>query len=84
MIRLCIAVCALFSPILFPFWFSVGIVGVASFFSPSVPLAVGLFADAVYYVPGVYGFPLYSVVGGMLTVSLIFIHRFVKTSIIQV
>ncbi|MCR4334079.1 MAG: hypothetical protein NUV60_03675 [Patescibacteria group bacterium] len=71
------------SVILFPWPLSALLAVGASFFEPLVPLAVGLFADALYFVPHVGAWPVYSAWGLILTATALFVRGRLSTSIIE-
>lgn len=55
---------------------------VASFFEPLVPLAVGLFADTLYYTPQASSIPIFTICGAFTTAIAFFVRSRLKTSII--
>ena len=62
------------SAVFFP-WLCTALLAVAaSFFEPLVPLAVGLFADTLYYTPQAGVFPLYTLYGAVVTVAASFVR----------
>ncbi len=70
------------STVLFPWPLSVLLALCASLFEPLVPLAAGLFADTLYYVPQAGVLPLFTLGGGALTIIAFFVRDRLKTSII--
>ena len=51
----------------------------ASVFEPLVPLAVGLFADTLYYAPQTEVLPLFTFAGALLTAVAFFVRNRLKT-----
>lgn len=72
---------ALLAPFLFPMSFTFGLALLGSIWTPWIPLAVGLVADALYFSPDAFSFPLYSLLGAGVTVIAFGVHRFIETSI---
>ena len=66
------------STILFPWPLTALLAVIASFFEPLVPLAAGLFADTLYFVPGT-GWPVYTLWGLALTVVALFVRSRLST-----
>ena len=82
MIRGTLTVLAFVSTIFFPWPLTVLLALGASIAEPLVPLAVGLFADTLYYVPQ-SGHILFTLYGLGATILAVFVRRWVKTSIIE-
>jgi hypothetical protein len=82
MIRGLLTVLAFISVLLFPWPFTVLLVLVAAFFEPLVPLAIGIFADTLYYTPHAGAFPVLWLYGALLTGVAYFVRSRIKTSII--
>ena len=70
------------SVVFFPWPLSVLLALVASGVEPLVPLAVGIFADTLYYTPQAGGVPLFTLYGAVATVLALFVRSQLKTSII--
>ncbi|MDO8624015.1 MAG: hypothetical protein Q7R54_01540 [bacterium] len=83
MIRVVLVGAAFFSPFFFPIGMTALLALVGAVVSPLVPLLVGLLVDTLYYGPGTYAFPLYSLLGGLATLGAFGMHRFVETSIMR-
>lgn len=81
MIRGVLIFCALIAVVWFPWPYAVVMTLLAAVASPLAPLAVGLFAEGVYFTPHVYAFPIWLMVGALGTSAAFFVHRFVETSI---
>lgn len=62
------------SVIFFPWPFTALLALLVSLSEPLVPLAVGIFADTLYYDPSASLFPLFTVCGGVATVGALFIR----------
>ena len=68
------------SVVLFPWPLTVMLALVSSFFVPLLPLAVGLFADTLYYAPQANAFPLYTFFGALATGAAFFVRNRLQTS----
>lgn len=73
---------AFISAILFPWPLTILLTLGVAVFEPLVPLAVGIFADTLYYIPHAGALPLFSIYGAILTVVAFFVRSQLKTSII--
>lgn len=76
-----LTVAALVSVAFFPWPFSVFLAVLASFRDPLVPLAAGLLADALYYVPHEGSLPMFTFYGLLVSVMVAFVRRALRTSI---
>jgi hypothetical protein len=47
---------------------------------PLVPLAIGLFADVLYYTPLASAWPLFTLLGAVATVAALFVRSRLRTS----
>jgi hypothetical protein len=56
---------------------------ISGFFIPLLPLAIGLFADTLYYTPQAATLPSFTLWGALATVIAIFVHRRLRASIIR-
>ena len=83
MIRAVVISAAFLAVLPFPWPLALVLAAVAAFFSPLSALALGLFADTLYYAPGAYPFPLASLVGALLALLGFFVRKFAATSIIS-
>lgn len=83
MIRGTLTILAFISTVLFPWPLTVILALVASIFDPLVPLAVGLFADTLYYVPHTGTIPLFTLYGALATIAAFFVRSRLKTGIIS-
>ena len=81
--RASITIASLISAIVFPWSFACAAALAAAFFVPLAPLACGLLADALYYAPHAYPFPLYTVLGAFASAAALLVRRFVETSIMR-
>ncbi len=70
------------SVVLFPWPLSVLLALVASLFEPLVPLAAGLFADALYYAPSAGRMPVFALYGLALTLAAVFVRSRLRAGII--
>jgi hypothetical protein len=70
------------SVVLFPWPFSVLLALVASGVEPLVPLAVGIFADTLYYTPQAGAVPLFTLYGAVATALALLVRSQLKTGII--
>ncbi len=70
------------SAIFFPWLFTVFLVLGVSIFEPLTPLAVGVFVDAVYYIPNTGVFLLFTIYGLVVTVIMFLVRSRLKTGII--
>jgi len=71
------------SVIFFPWPFTVLLVLVSSCTEPLVPLAVGIFADTLYYAPSVGTLPLFTLYGAVVTIIAFFVRSRLRTGIIK-
>lgn len=63
------------SAIIFPWPLTAVLAVTAAFFEPLIPLAAGLFMDAVYYAPASGTLPLFALSGLVLTVAILLVQR---------
>ncbi|MBI4088740.1 hypothetical protein HY415_01455 [Candidatus Kaiserbacteria bacterium] len=68
------------SAIFFPWPFTVLLALAASITEPFVPLAVGLFADTLYYAPSDGILPLYTLYGAAATIIALFVRSRFRAS----
>lgn len=73
---------AFISTILFPWPLTVLLTLGVSVYEPLVPLAIGIFADTLYYTPQAGVLPLFTIYGALLTIVAFFVRSRLKTSII--
>ena len=71
------------SVVLFPWPCTVLLVLAGAYTEPLVPLAVGLFADTLYYAPQAHALPLYTLYGAVVTVGAFFVRSRLQASIIR-
>jgi hypothetical protein len=71
------------SVVLFPWPLTVLFALVSACFEPLVPLAVGLFADTLYYLPREGVLPLFTLFGAGATVVAIFVRSRLSAGIIK-
>lgn len=82
MIRGLLTLSALISTVLFP-WPLTALLGiVAAIFEPLVPLAVGIFADTLYWSPQLGTIPLLTLCGALATILAFFVRSRLETRII--
>lgn len=77
-----LTIASFLSVILFPWPLTAFVAIAASFFEPLVPLAVGLFADTLYWAPDAGALPVYSFYGLAFSIVAIFVRSRLSTSII--
>lgn len=82
MIRGVLTIGTFISVIFFPWSFTVLLAIVASFLEPLIPLAVGLFADTLYYSPHVNLVPLFTLLGTLVTSIAFFVRSRIRTGTI--
>lgn len=82
MIRGTLPILALVSTILFPWPLTAFLALLASLYEPLVPLAVGLFADTLYYTPYAGTLPLFTFYGALATFLAFVVRSRLKASII--
>lgn len=75
MMRGITTVASLVSIVAFPWPLSVGLVLIAACFEPLVPLAAGIFADGLYYVPQGGSFPYLATVSGAIVTLVAYAVR---------
>ncbi len=68
------------SVILFPWPLTVLLALITSLYEPLVPLAVGLFADTLFYVPQAGRFPICTLLGFLTSVMAVFVRRQLRAS----
>lgn len=83
MIRAALVVLALLSPLLFPWPLVALLTLIAASVSSLIPLAVGIFVDALYYSRGAASFPWATVSGLAVTLAAFGVRRFLETSIMR-
>ena len=83
MIRGVLTLSAVISPVLFPWPLTVVLVLAASVLEPLTPLAVGLFADTLYYVPHAGALPLFTLGGALLSAGMFFVRARLNTGSIR-
>jgi hypothetical protein len=78
MSNLLLTVGSFVSAVLFP-WPITGLVALATaYFEPLVPLAVGLFADTLYYTPQASSAPWFSVFGLVVTIGAVVLRSRIR------
>lgn len=81
MIRAAFLLAACLAPFFFPLPLTLALALFAGLLFPLAPLATGLILDALYFAPGAYALPLYTVLGVIAALAVFLVRRFVKTSI---
>ncbi|HUY05422.1 MAG TPA: hypothetical protein VMV62_01755 [Candidatus Paceibacterota bacterium] len=69
------------SVLFFPWPLTAGLALGMALFEPLVPLAAGLFADTLYYVPHGGSLPLFTISGAIVTAVALFVHSRLKAGI---
>ena len=82
MIRGLTTALAFVSAVLFPWPLTVLITLGVALFEPLVPLAIGIFADTIYYTPHAGVLPWFFICGGVSTILASLVRSQLKTSII--
>lgn len=63
-------------------WVATALLALATaWYEPLVPLAVGLLADTLYYVPHEGGIPLFTLSGAVVTIGALFVNGRLRTGI---
>jgi hypothetical protein len=70
------------SAILFPWPLTILVTLGIALFEPLVPLAIGIFADTLYYTPQAGTLPLFTMYGALVTIVAFLVRSRLKTSII--
>lgn len=83
MMRIALIVSAFLSLFLFPFSFSVAMAIAAAVVAPLTPLALGIFADLLYFAPRASIVPLYTCLGALLALGAFGARKFFETSIVS-
>lgn len=81
--RLVFTILSLVSVILFPWPFTVILAFSTSLMEPLVPLAVGIFADTIYYNQHANILPLFTIYGAAMTAIAFFVRSRLRTGIIK-
>jgi len=68
------------STILFPWPLAAALAIVTSLFIPLLPLAVGIFADALYYAPHAANLPLFTLFGAVATCVALLVRSRLRAS----
>lgn len=79
MMRAMLALAPFLSAILFPWSLTVLLALAASFFEPLVPLAVGLFADTLYFAPRSGALPIFTFYGALGSALAFLVRARLKT-----
>jgi hypothetical protein len=82
MIKWTMTLLAFISVILFPWPMTVILVLASSFFVPLLPLAIGIFADTLYYTSAVAMLPLFTLLGIIVTSAAFLVRSRLQTSTI--
>lgn len=78
-----LTISACISTVLFPWPLTVLLAVAASFGEPLVPLAVGIFADTLYYAPQSGSFPLLTFYGLIVSILAVLVRRQLRSSIMR-
>jgi len=71
------------SVMFFPWPFAAALALVSSLSVPLLPLAAGIFADTLYYIPRVAPLPFFTLYGAIVTSVALLVRSRLKTSIIK-
>lgn len=83
MIRGLLTILSFISVIFFPWPLTAALALASAFFIPLLPLAVGVFADTLYYTSHTAPLPLFTLYGAFVTAVALFVRSRVKASIIE-
>jgi hypothetical protein len=83
MMRFALPVLALFSLFFVPAPLSTVLIAASAFVLPFSALALGVFADVLYFSPYPGALPLWSIGGFVAMLLALLVHRFVKTRIME-
>ena len=83
MMRGVLTILSFLSAVLFPWPMTALLALVTSLFEPLVPLAVGLFADTLYYAPQAGALPVFTLYGAFATVIAFVVRSRLKASSIM-
>lgn len=78
-----LTIIAFVSTVLLPWPLTVFLALVTAFFEPLVPLAVGLFADTLYFVPQAGGIPIFTIYGVVIATIAFFVRSRLSEGIIS-
>ncbi len=78
-----LTVSTMVSVVLFPWPLSALLALAAAFLEPFVPLAAGLFADTLYYVPGSGTWPLFTLYGLVCSSIAVLVRSQLRTGTIR-
>ena len=76
-------VAAVLSLLLLPWPVSTALALISALFIPTAPLAVGLVADALYFMPGSHLLPLATIAGALATAAALFVRSRLAPGIIS-
>ncbi|MFA6503098.1 MAG: hypothetical protein WCT45_02485 [Candidatus Paceibacterota bacterium] len=82
MIRTLATVLSFLSAIFFPWPLTACLAIGVSVYEPLVPLAIGIFADTLYYAPSTGAWPVLTLYGLLATILAFFVRSQLKTGII--
>lgn len=83
MMRGALTFLTLASVALFPWPLAAILALFASSLEPLMPLAAGMFADALYYAPQAHATPLFTLVGAACTLAAFFVRSRVRASLVR-
>ncbi len=83
MMRVVIPILTLFALFFVPALLSVLLIATSALVLPFSALALGVFADVLYFSPHPGALPLWSIGGLCATILALLVHRFVKTRIME-
>ena len=81
MLRISALILAAVGTVAFPWPLTAAFVVVAALFVPPVMLLTGVLMDMLYYVPGAYPVPLYTLLGLVGFIIVEIVHSFMKARI---
>ncbi len=80
MIRGVLSALTVLSLVVFPWLYTVGLALITAAYEPLVPLAVGILADTLYYVPHSGVLPWGTIGGALVTGAALFVQSRLRTS----
>ncbi len=83
MIRGTLTLITFISTVFFPWPLTAVLALATSVFEPLIPLAIGLFADTLYYTPQAGILPIFTIYGAIITVVAFFVRSRLSESIIN-
>ena len=83
MMRALFTLLTFISVVFFPWPLTAFLALIVAFSEPLVPLAIGIFADTLYYAPSASLVPFFTLCGALVTILSLFVHSRLRTGSIQ-